>query len=312
VFCALAFIFRSVGLLIIGRAIDGLTAGDQPIAQAAVVDICPEEKRPTFIGLVLLSFTAGLIFGPVIGGFTSDSNLVSWFNNTTPMYLGAILSIIAFLGLIFFFKDTSKTKRDIKVSFIRPLIIFVEAFKHRSVRYLLIAFGLVQLGWSMYYLYITNFETKVYHFTVHQVSLYMSLLGIGFTIGLGILPRYFSKIPNQKLVASFGYLLLGIGIFCAAYFFNIAVFWTLTFVIAIAMTVAYTAIMPIFAKQVSEDRLGWVMGLTGSMLALAASIAAILAGFLSQISYATPLYTGFVCLIIGGIAIALFKPRVSK
>lgn len=307
VFCALAFVFHSATLLIVGRAIDGLTAGDQPIAQAAVMDLCAEEQRSTFVGLVLLAFTAGLIFGPIIGGFISDSNLVSWFNNTTPMILGALLSVVAFLGLIFFFKDTSQVKREIKVGLMRPIMIFVEAFKHRTVRYMLVAFALVQFGWSMYYLYIANYETRAYDFTFSQVSIYMALLGIGFTIGLGVLPRYFGRIKNQKMVASCGYILLSVGILLAVSLHNVTLFWCLTFLIAVAMTVAYTSVVPLFAKQVTEDRQGWVMGLTGSMLALAAGVAAVSAGLLSKISIGTPLFIGFACVLFGALLLASFK-----
>lgn len=69
VFSSFAFIVHIVLLLIIGRIIDGITAGDQPIAQAAAVDVSEEKTKTKNIGYVLLFLTLGIVCGPLIGGF---------------------------------------------------------------------------------------------------------------------------------------------------------------------------------------------------------------------------------------------------
>ena len=54
--------------LIIGRAISGFTAGNQPIAQAALIDMSrTEEEKTRYMGLVVMALSVGLVGGPSPG-----------------------------------------------------------------------------------------------------------------------------------------------------------------------------------------------------------------------------------------------------
>ena len=58
-----AITMGSLSILIIGRMIDGATTGNQPIAQAAIIDTAPEDKKAFYIALVLLAMSIGYIVG---------------------------------------------------------------------------------------------------------------------------------------------------------------------------------------------------------------------------------------------------------
>ncbi|AML48313.1 hypothetical protein AYM02_02945 [Coxiella burnetii] len=70
---AFAVGIHSLTFLILGRVIAGFTAGSQPIAQAAIVDVSSEAHKARNIGLILLAISLGFIIGPIIGGVLSDS-----------------------------------------------------------------------------------------------------------------------------------------------------------------------------------------------------------------------------------------------
>ena len=59
-------------MLVVGRAIAGLTSANMAVATAYITDITPEEQRAQRFGLFHAMFGIGFIIGPVLGGVLGD------------------------------------------------------------------------------------------------------------------------------------------------------------------------------------------------------------------------------------------------
>ncbi len=59
-------------MLLLGRAIAGLSSANVSVAMANITDISPEGERARRFGLFNAMFGAGFIVGPVIGGLLGD------------------------------------------------------------------------------------------------------------------------------------------------------------------------------------------------------------------------------------------------
>src|SRR3990167_6391779 len=103
---AIAVLWKSYTLLLVGRIVAGLTAGSQSIAQAAFVDISKPEHKARNLGLILFFTSMGFVFGPIAGGVLSDTDLVPWFNYAVPFYFAAIISLLNAALLLFLFHET--------------------------------------------------------------------------------------------------------------------------------------------------------------------------------------------------------------
>jgi MFS transporter, DHA1 family, tetracycline resistance protein len=111
VFMAVGFQTGSLSLIIIGRSIDGFTAGSQSIANARLIDSLKEpSEKPRYMGYILLAVSLGIISGPLIGVFLSNSQLNSWFTNSTPLWFAAFLALINIVFLIFFLPKQNQHK----------------------------------------------------------------------------------------------------------------------------------------------------------------------------------------------------------
>ena len=53
-------------ILFLGRVFDGLTGGNNSVAQAVISDTLPEKDRPSGFAILGASFGLGFLFGPVI------------------------------------------------------------------------------------------------------------------------------------------------------------------------------------------------------------------------------------------------------
>jgi DHA1 family tetracycline resistance protein-like MFS transporter len=82
------FIFafgRSLPLLLLGRIIDGLAAGNVSTAQSSITDIAKDPKeRTSNLGIIGMIFGLGFVVGPFLGG------LLSHVSHSFPFLLLAV------------------------------------------------------------------------------------------------------------------------------------------------------------------------------------------------------------------------------
>jgi multidrug resistance protein len=84
------------------RALEGaLTAGLFPAAMGVVGDVVPEKDRARWVGIIMGSYGAGLIFGPVVGGILYDG-----WGFAAPFVASAIMAIIAFITAVIVMPET--------------------------------------------------------------------------------------------------------------------------------------------------------------------------------------------------------------
>jgi len=98
-----AFLFApSPEIFMLIRAVEGaLTAGLMPASMGVVADIVPEHRRAQWVGVLMGSMAAGIVFGPVVGGLLYDS-----WGFDAPFIASASVASIAFLLAIFLVPET--------------------------------------------------------------------------------------------------------------------------------------------------------------------------------------------------------------
>lgn len=306
---AIAVILHSLLLLMFGRIIAGFTAGSQPIAQAAIIDISSEENKPRNIGLILLAISLGFVFGPIIGGILSDKNLVRWFDFSTPLYFASIISLLNALLLWVFFKETFTQTGPIKIKFHHAINIFISAFRHEKIWDLSIAFFVMLIGWSSFFVFIPLYLYEVLHFSVLQNSLFLSVLSLGFAVGCAFLVDLFARYFLLKRIVIVSLLMTAFFLVLLLLFIHYKIIWLFIFIIGIALALAYSTIIVIFSHQVSQNEQGWVMGVTGAILALCFGITSFFVGFIANLNIVLPLVISSICLAASGIILYFFDVR---
>lgn len=311
VFSAIAVLFGSFTLLLIGRIVAGFTAGSQSIAQAAIVDLSPPEHKARNLGMMLFVISLGFVFGPLAGGVLSDSRLSPLFSYATPFYFAAFLSFLNIILLQFYFHETFTHTVD-KISFKlhHAIEIFISAFKNENVRELSVVLLVMIIGWSCFYSFISLFLLKVYHFDSLRTGLYMGLMGAGFGIGTGFLVEPCTKRFSLKQCTVAGLLISSVFTILTVSASKEILIWLYIAPLAATLALAYSTILTLFSNQVDEDAQGWVMGITGSIMAFAFGITGALVGIVADINAHLPLVITIIGLILSAILMQItFKER---
>jgi len=91
-------------LLVLGRAIAGITSANMAVATAYITDISSEDQRAKRFGYFHAMFGIGFIIGPVLGGVLGDI----WVR--APFLLAAVLNGVNFALALFVLPESRKGK----------------------------------------------------------------------------------------------------------------------------------------------------------------------------------------------------------
>lgn len=305
---ALGIGFHSLSLVIIGRIIAGLTAGSQSIAQAAVVDLSTDDNKAQHIAYIILSGCLGFAFGPILGALLVNPNIIHWFTLTTPLYAAALLCLLNLALLLVSFQETFHGKLKMSsIRWYRAIEVFISAFKHADIKQLVLVFFVFMFSWNGFFSFISPFVMARYGFGTSGVSLYMACLGCGFSLGsgylVGFLNHHFSLSRSSAVVLVLGSLAM----FGIIYTPTPWLSWVFVFCVGAMLSVAYANVITLFSKQVDAQHQGWVMGVSGSVMALASALSIFFVGFIATVNIAFPLLFACLGLLLTAWLIACIK-----
>ncbi len=257
----------SLWLLLIGRAIAGLTGANISVAMAYITDISPEDKRARRFGLFNAMFGIGFIIGPVLGGALGDH----WLR--LPFIAAAVLNT-ANLLLAFFVLPESRTpsKAKIDLASLNPLRPLRWVFSLKSLLPVVFIFFVFSATGEAYGTSWALWGNDTFGWNGLWIGLSLGAFGICQTLAQAFLPG-----PAVKLLGERAAILTGIGCACLA----------LTVMALANQSWMIFAIMPIFAlggigvpalqslatRQVDASQQGQFQGVLASAVSLA-SIAA--------------------------------------
>ncbi|KKO65689.1 Tetracycline resistance protein, class C [Janthinobacterium sp. KBS0711] len=253
----------SLWMLLLGRAIAGLTSANVSVATAYITDISPEATRARRFGLLNAMFGAGFIIGPVLGGALGDYGL------RLPFMAAAVLNGCNLL-LAFFTLPESRTPTGAKIDLaaLNPLRPLRWVFSEKSLLPITVIFFTFSAAGEVYGVCWALWGHDAFAWNGLWIGLSLGAFGVCQTLAQAFLPG-----PAVKLLGERATILAGVACACVA--LVVMAFATRSWMIF--------AIMPVFAlggigapalqslatRQVAEDRQGQFQGVLASAVSLA-------------------------------------------
>jgi len=303
---ALGVYYNSIGLFVFGRAFDGFTAGSNPIAQAAIADISTKENKAKNLSFMILANCIGFVIGPIFGGYFADKNLVSWFSYSTPFFAASILCIVNGILLLFIFKETFELEVEKKLQLLKGLTVFIQAFTTKRFRLLSTGMFLMQVGWCLYFMFISLYLVQLFHYGNVGIGQFMAYFGLIWAISLSVIIRVAEKYLSLKTMVVSSAVLLGGGIFMAVVHTE-WVQWVCAIPVGIGSALGYSATLAIYSNAVDKEHQGWILGIAGAIVAGAWGVGSLITGPLGDLNIALPFIVAGISVFVGGYLVSLFK-----
>jgi len=266
--------------LFFARILDGITGGNNSVAQAVIADSLEGEERTKAFGLLGASFGVGFLIGPAIGGLLSSVSMQA------PFYFSAVLALFGVvLGWILLpetlpasAKKKSAHKRQALINF--PLL-WRALTSSAAGPILLVSF----LGMTSHQALVIGFQSftvDVLHMTTTEIGLMFAGIGLVSVLMQAIGIRYLLTFVKSNTLILKGSL-LACGVVSGLLFFSGSLWYfvgmTLLYVSCFApQQVVLTGLLSMQTK--AEDQ-GGMMGILHAYLSLGQIIGPIVAGIVT-------------------------------
>lgn len=293
--------------LFISRALDGITAGNVPVAMAVISDTTTVKDRAKGFGIISAAFNIGFIFGPVIAGLTVG------LGTSIPFLIAGGMSLLAVIITWIYLPETNKDLGTITHEKLFDFQkIFSSLFDGAVGRTLL----LTLFYFTAFTVFIYAFQSatvKVLHMDQTSLSLLFSLFGlIGFITQFYIL-QIVKKFLGVKKMLLYSLLAVAI-IFAGMYFtYSVAIFIVLCIFLGVTNPLVQPVIQTILSEESDPHRQGEIQGINASYMSFGQIIGPIFAGILATNSILLP-YVGasILCFICYFLAKEIFQELSKK
>ena len=291
----------SLWLLIVGRGITGFTAGNQPIAQAAMIDVSVDDAdRGRNLGYIVTGTSFGLVGGPLLGGFLSDPAIIGASASLTlPFYASLVLVLVGIVLIAIFFKDVERERQPFKFKPTEVFELLWRVKKHPIVMRITAVFILFHIANVTFYVFSVNYLTSRFGYGTLGGSMVMFTIGVAMAFSSTFLVTSAQKILSKQKIILVNFFVWGL---CSAAFVAspIAILCYIpVFIFYFVFGVSYPTFLGLYAASVSEQEQGWIMGITIAVFTGIAGITSLLGGDLMSIDIRMPFYIVIVATIIG-------------
>ena len=216
--CGSAIGFAIFGLggalwvLLLGRVIEGLTAGSISAMYAYVADThAPNERGPAF-GLLGAAAGLGFMCGPALGG------MVGQFSVSAPLYAATIVALLNALWVFLAVPESHSAEHraaQLNWSQLNPFSALTMVFKDSKLRPLFAIAFCFFLAATMMHANLSVFTKDLLAFDVADVGVVLFGVGLIDIVSQGfVAPRLMSWSPERRIATAglvingFGFLML--------------------------------------------------------------------------------------------------------
>lgn len=290
------FVFASataLPLLFLGRIIDGLAAGNFPIAQSYLVDLSKDEKdRTANIGLLGAAFGIGFTLGPIIGG------TLSRISHATPFFFAGGLATLNAIVAYFTLPETNFNRSTERVPY-HPFTPIKRALQAKAIHPMLltwIAFAVAQvISQSIFAL----FAHRAFGFSSFTTGMLFTVMGLVIVINQGVLLKRFwlAHFSDRQLeVIMFSTLAV------AVVMIGSMREWLFLLALPLLGTgqgILRTAITSRTAGAVEPTMKGETLGILSSLMSVAMAVVPAAAGALFEVHPSIPYFLSALVLLSG-------------
>ncbi len=296
----LALVYSSFWLLVLGRAITGFTAGNQPIAQAALVDISRDvSDRARNMGLATAALSGGLIAGPIIGGVLSDHAIIgSLASLQLPFYVAAALIAATAVLIATAYSDADQPRKPFRFEPWEIFLILWRVRKRPDIMRISVIFFLFEFALLTFYIFMDAYLTERFGTGTFGTAMAMLTFGACVAVSGSVLVPFLGARMTFRSTVYVTQALIGLACLALIVTPGGVVSYLPIALIGFAFGVGYPALLSMYSLSAAEDEQGWVMGVNIALSTLGSAMTSLIGGEAMAIEVRLPfLYAAGVSLL---------------
>jgi MFS transporter, DHA1 family, tetracycline resistance protein len=292
--------------LFIGRIIDGIMAGNFPIAQSYLADISKDDKERTAnLGLIGAIFGIGFVVGPLLGG------VLGQLGHSVPFWCVGGLSLFNAIIALFTLPETHKGNQSGRIS-LNPFSPIIRAAKDITIRNNYIAWFMFGLAIASFQAVFALYLRDVFHFNEFVGGMIYSVVGVIIVFNQGFAMKHIWLKHFKEPILELGMLL----IFAIGFLLTSANIFVIFCIGLIFTTFGQSILRVVMTSQVvgfaGPHKRGEVLGVMSSIASLSMTISPFIAGVLYEKNYTYPFIVSALYLIIAFAILYQKRRQLAK
>jgi DHA1 family tetracycline resistance protein-like MFS transporter len=247
---------HSIGFVFLARVIEGTSGGNISVTQAYVADLVEPKDRGRAFSYVGASFSAGIVFGPVLGGF-----LFERFGFSAPFLAAASLQFLTLVVTIIMLPE-SRSGAGTQVATFGQIRTSLADPKVAPILLQMWAFSLALYAWFAIFALLMQ---AALGFNASQTSYLFATFGLlSVFLQLGPGPRLIDRSGDRR-ASNIGISAALIAFLLVPFIHNL---WTLlpTYLLfATGMAIARPALTSILSAGAPENQRGTSLGVSSAL-----------------------------------------------
>jgi MFS family permease len=306
----------SIWLLLLSRLIAGFGAANIAVAQASVTDRYEDEDSTAALGRIGASISAGLIVGPVLGGWLAHVSEP----DSKSFVIGTVAGVASLLGgLLLLLQLPNSKPAQLAASEKRPVF---DLRLLREFPNLVPLIGIAAVAWLSLAMLVGTFNRLIESFFGYRELEYGILFGFESLVGVlvqGILLGWIVKRWRERKLLIVGYLLQGIGLALspaslplAGLFPPMATLVVASGLYAFGTSISNPTVNGLSGRMVPVNRTGELFGLMQGARSLGYVAGPLIGGLMFDWYPSTPyLFAGGVCVVAAVLVAVKISPVSS-
>ena len=245
-----------------------------------------------------MAMGSAYVVGPVIGAFLADSTIVSWFNPSIPFLFFAGILCLELLLLLAYYKDTSSKNLRMKLNFLEGIKQIYFGLTNKKTGYMLTVWFLFVSGWWLFESFMPAYLFEKFNFNTSDIGILLGFNGALYaSFQYLVVQKLASKINPMKMVI-FATPITGLAIISMAYASNTLQLYIAMIVFVLSMGFCIPGIISSISNMEKSEDQGQIMGIIGSIQALATVIVMLSGGYLHALNINTTIIGGGVLMLL--------------
>lgn len=269
---------QSALMLFVARILDGITGGNNSVAQAMIADETSGKDRAAGFGLLGAAFGFGFFIGPALGGLLSRISL------TAPFWFAAILALVGTLLGQLVLKETLKVKTTATQR--QPIFNMSAMWKAIFAPHTGIILGIslvTAIALNTFILGFQTFTVDVLAMSAWQIGfLYSSFGFISIIMQAGGIPLILKKFPSKQKLLVMSLTLSAIGLVLIGFSRSVYPFLAMMTLFAIVGAPLMPVVGALLSERTKAEDQGGMMGINQSYVSLGQIVGPLLAGLVGM------------------------------
>jgi DHA1 family tetracycline resistance protein-like MFS transporter len=283
----------TIGWVFVARIVEGFSGGNISVTQAYVADLVPPEKRGRAFSYIGAAFSAGLIFGPLSGGY-----LVARYGFSVPFLLAAGLQVVTLIVTVLVLPESRRIDAEEKPAKLADIKLSLLDRRVAPVMWQKLVFSLGLYGWFSVFTLVLQAQ---FGFDAANASYFFCAFGLASVIvQIAVVGRVTDALGDRRASnIGFAVLLIAFAIVPFAHAIPTAVAMVVAFSLGLALVNA--TIPALLSANAPDNMRGTILGAASSLESVSGVFMPVLSTWVLQAAGVAPA----VAITFGLTAVAL-------